>query len=127
MALDKMFDSIEGLRGTACADATLGEPEAFEGKVLIPVAAVSTGFGLGFGRSGVTEQEEDDSSADTGGGAGGSAKARPLAIIEVTAADTVVRPVVDETKIALAGIAMGAWVIFWVGATVRAIFGKRPA
>jgi uncharacterized spore protein YtfJ len=129
MALDRMFSSIEGLRGTASADATFGPPETVEGRVLIPVAAVASGFGLGFGQAPGEQETEDtaESSAGEGGGAGGGAKARPIAVIEVSSEGTAVKPIIDETKVAVAGVAMVAWVIFWIGATVRAVFGRRAS
>jgi uncharacterized spore protein YtfJ len=122
-----MFTSIEELRSTASADATFGEPEQVGDVILIPVSAVRTGFGMGFGQStveGEAEPTEDAASPAEGGGGGGAAKARPIAIIEVSGQQTTVKPVVDETKLGLAGIALGAWLFFWVGATVRAVFGR---
>ncbi|MBN1640646.1 MAG: hypothetical protein JXA09_05365 [Anaerolineae bacterium] len=128
MALDRMFASIENLRGTASAGATFGDPEEVEGRVLIPVASVSTGFGVGFGQSPIpdlAEGQEQETPSNAGGGAGGRAKARPVAVIEVSAEGTTIRPIVDETRVALAGIGMVAWVIFWIGATLRALFGRH--
>jgi hypothetical protein len=46
-------------------------------------------------------------------------------VIEVTAEDTTIKPIVDETKIALAGLVLGAWIVFWVMATVRSVFGRH--
>ena len=136
MSLERMFGLIEGLRETATADAVFGEAQEVQGRILIPVAAVGTGFGLGFGH-GLDEEAarevqdeppvEEDSRADwsgEGGGAGGGSGSRPVAVVEVTAEDTVIRPIVDEGKIALAGIALLAWIAFWLSATVRAVFAE---
>jgi hypothetical protein len=60
-----------------------------------------------------------------GGGGGGKAKSRPVAVIEVTQEGTVLRPIVDETKIALAGILLVGWIVFWLTATVRAVLRSR--
>ena len=38
--------------------------------------------------------------------------------------ETVVKPIVDESKIALAGMAMVAWCVLWLMAALRGIFGK---
>ena len=134
MALEKVFEVVDKLRDTASADAAFGEPREVEGRVLIPVASVFTGLGAGFGR-GTPEDEgeseaqegagEADASEGEGGGAGGGAGSRPVAVIEVTEDETIVRPIVDETKVALAGVALGGWVIFWLLATVRAVFGHK--
>jgi uncharacterized spore protein YtfJ len=135
-----MFDAVEGLRRTATADAAFGQPQEVDGRVIIPVSAVGTGFGLGFGRGtsgpeGEPESEvpwdveeagegEDGESGEGGGGGGGSTS-HPVAVIEVTPEETIVRPIVDETKVAIAGIMLAGWFMFWLFATVRAVFGRR--
>jgi uncharacterized spore protein YtfJ len=127
MSLEGIFSTVEGLRGVASVDAAFGKPQEIEGKVLIPVAVVGTGFGLGFGQgtSGEQAQAEPAPAEGEGGGSLAGAGARPIAVIEVTAEDTTIRPIVDETKIALAGVALGAWSVFWIMATLRSIFGGR--
>ena len=146
MSLDRMFTTVEGLRETAAVNAAFGEPQEVEGRILIPVAEVHRGFGMGFGEgttgegttgegtigegttgegtTGEGEQEGEQPPGSEGGGAGGGAGARPIAVIEVTPAETVVKPIVDETKVALAGIALIGWIAFWVSATLRSIFGQ---
>ncbi len=127
MSLEGVFSTVEGLRSVASVDAAFGKPQEIEGKVLIPVAVVGSGFGLGFGQ-GTTGQQTEKQPAPADGEGGGSlagAGARPIAVIEVTAEDTTIRPIVDETKIALAGVALGAWSVFWVMATLRSIFSGR--
>ena len=128
MSLERMFDVVEGLRKTASAEAAFGEPQVVEGRVLIPVAEVGAGFGLGFGQGmsgeGVADAPQGEESPE-GGGAGGGAKARPVAVIEVTADKTVVTPVMDEGKIALAGILLVGWIAFVTAVTVRAILRPR--
>ena len=125
MALDRMFGMIEGLRGTASANAVWGEPREVDGRVLIPIAVVSTGFGLGFGQDAREKDEAAAEPADEGGGGGGGAKSRPVAVIEVTPQETVIRPIVDEGKVALAGIALVGWIVFCVSVVVRRVFGGR--
>ena len=124
MSLERMFHAVEELRETASANVTLGEPQEIEGRVFIPVAAVGTGFGMGF-EQGVTEDGEVEGEDEAEGGGGGRSGSRPVAVIEVTAEETLVRPILDETKIALAGIALIAWFVFWLTATVRTIFGSE--
>jgi hypothetical protein len=46
-------------------------------------------------------------------------------VIEVTPEATVIRPIVDEGKVLLASVALMAWIVFWLGLTLRAIFGRR--
>ena len=69
----------------------------------------------------VTSTPDEPSSGGGGGGGGGS---RPIAMIEVTPDQTIVHPIVDETKTALAGIALGAWMFLLLFLTLRAIFGS---
>ena len=145
MSLERLFEVVEGLRQTATADAAFGAPQEVEGRVLIPVSSVMTGFGLGFGQgpgSGTMPEQEpeqesevpwdmeqapegEDQEGSEGGGGGGGAGSHPVAMIEVTPETTIVRPIVDETQIAIAGILLAGWFVFWLFATVRAVFGRR--
>ena len=127
MSLERMFDTLEGLRSTASVDAAFGQPQKVQDRTVIPVSAVRVGMGLGFGQ-GVTEEapaEPEAGAEEAQAGAGGGAGARPLAMIEVTPERTIVHPIVDETKVALAGIALGAWMFLLLYLTLRAIFGDQ--
>ena len=124
MSLENMFESIKSLRGTASADAVFGKPQQVEGKVLIPVAAVTEGFGMGFGQDTAKESghEPAPTAQDKQGGAGGRARSRPVALVEVTPEATVIKSVVDETTVALASLALIGWIVFWITATIRSVF-----
>jgi len=128
MSLERMFDTLEGLRSTASVDAAFGKPQETEGRTMIPVSSVQLGMGLGFGQGvveeGYTEHEQTADQSPTGAGGGGGAGARPIAMIEVTADQTIIHPIVDETKVALAGIALGAWIIFLLLVTIRRVFAE---
>lgn len=123
MSLEKMFASIDNLRSIASVDAAFGKPQEIEGKALIPVATVGMGFGLSFGKG--AKAEEEPAGESEGGGGGGGVHSRPVAVIEVTEAETVIRPIEDETKTTLAETALVAWCLFWFFAALRAIFGKH--
>jgi uncharacterized spore protein YtfJ len=127
MSLERMFEVVEDLRDTASVDAAFGKPQEVEGRTFIPVAAVGRGFGMGFGQGTAPEDEETGAEpvGGEGGGTGGGAGARPVAVIEISAEETIVRPIIDESKVALAGIALVGWIAFWLAATVRAVFGHR--
>jgi uncharacterized spore protein YtfJ len=121
VSLERVFAAVDDVRGAASVDAAFGEPQQLEGKVLIPVAATGTGFGIGFqGDLSSTDFEDEEASPQVGGGGRGGA--RPVAVIEVTPEATVVRPIVDETRVFMAAIALVGWVLFWVTATVRSVF-----
>lgn len=125
MSLNKLFDSIEQTRDAAQWKSAFGEPQVIEGKTIIPVAQVSYGFGLGFGRGDGAQEEEDGPSAGgEGGGGGGGASSKPLGVIVVTPDEVYFEQTQDESKIAMAGIAMSAFAIFQITKTLRAIFGR---
>ena len=126
MSLERMFTAIDDLGQVASANAILGEPQTVEDKTLIPVAAVSKGFGLSFEQQAPDlDKEPDESTAEHDDSAGGFGASRPVAVIEVSQDDIVVRPITDETKVGIAGIALFAWIVFWIGATIQSVFGKR--
>ena len=125
MSLEKMFTAIDDLGQVASANAILGEPQTVEGKTLIPVAAVSKGFALSFEQEASQEDESNESAAEHDDNVGGLAASRPVAVLELSDDNIVVRPITDETKVSIAGIALFAWVVFWVGATIRSVFGKK--
>ena len=125
MSLEKMFKTLQDLRSSASVDAAFGKPQEAEGRTLIPVSCVQVGMGMGFGQ-GVTpesiENEQAEEEPPAGGGGGGGGGARPVALIEITDDQTIIHPIVDETKVALAGIALGAWLFFLLFVTIRRIF-----
>jgi len=109
------------------ASAVFGEPTTQNGIVIIPVAQTQFGFGYGggYGRGGKEQIGEDVTADGTGEGAGsgGGAAARstPRGFIRIAADEVKFEPIIDETRIPLAGILMVAWVVFWVMATIRVI------
>jgi uncharacterized spore protein YtfJ len=109
------------------AAAVFGEPTTQNSVVIIPVAQTQFGFGYGggYGRGGKEPMAEDVAAEGTGegGGGGGGAGARstPRGFIRISADEVKFEPIIDETRIPLAGILMAAWVVFWVMATIRVI------
>jgi uncharacterized spore protein YtfJ len=119
-----MFRVVEGLKGAASVDAAFGEPQTVEGKIVVPVAATGRGFGLSFCEP-VADGGVDEAPSEEQDRARGCGRARPVAVIEVTSEETVIRPIVDETKVFVAGIALMGWILFWLAATVRSVFAGR--
>lgn len=108
-----------------------GEPIKEGDATIVPVASVGYGFGYGGGRgcapAGVSGDEQKTPVArgeGEGSGVGGGGVARPHGVIRITADGVRFEPVVDVTRISLAGIAMVGWVVFWITETVRA-FARR--
>ncbi len=125
-------DTLKRLVGESKANADVrlafGESRQVGEKTIIPVASVVWGGGSGFGTAipgRPKESQTTESEGGSGGGQGSGFRVRPLAVVEVTAAETKVRPVVDSTRIALAGILLGGWNVFWITQTLTAIFRKR--
>jgi len=126
MKLEDIFKAIEDMRDKASVNAVYGEPVEVGEKTIIPVADIKYGFGLGYGEGPAKKDEQEEpTGAGEGGGAGGGIAARPVAVLEITDEGVTVKPVIDEGRIALAGIFTGAWFIFWAAKTLKAIFGKR--
>jgi uncharacterized spore protein YtfJ len=57
------------------------------------------------------------------GGGGGGGRARPIGYIKIGPDGAKYEPIVDASRLALAGIVLAAWIAFWVTYTVRAIAG----
>ena len=133
MSLERVFELVQGVRSAATADAAFGPPQEANGRVFIPVASVVTGFGLGFDRATLEPEAESEIPWDVEesvrpedeetveGGGGGGAHSHPVAVIEVTPEETIIRPILDETRVAIAGILLGAWTVFWLLTTIRAV------
>lgn len=126
MSVDKLFDAVQQAREAANWQAAFGEPQVFEDQTLIPVAKVSYGFGFGFGQGQAATDDEASEPVSTGegGGGGGGASARPLGVIVVTPEEVRFEETMDEGRVALAGIALAAWVIWQLAKTLRVIFGR---
>jgi uncharacterized spore protein YtfJ len=127
--LSTVTEPIENMMKRLTVNSVFGEPIKEGDQTVIPVAQVSYGFGFGAGwGSGAAEAEGEGQPANAGegGGHGGGAtgKARPVGALRITADGVHFEPVMDPKVIALAGIAMVAWNVFWIAATVRA-FTKR--
>lgn len=121
MNVDRYMQAFDEASHVASVRQVFGEPQTLGDKTIIPVAAVTYLFGIGFGsgpQSGTPG--EDFTDAGGGGGGGGRSRARPVAVIEVTPDGTRVRPIEDNTRIALAGMGLAAWFLWNLFGIVRA-------
>jgi uncharacterized spore protein YtfJ len=123
VSINKLFEVVDKARDTAQVQAAFGPPQVVGDKTLIPVARAMYGFGLGFGSEGESPEEQAEPAGGGGGGAGGSAK--PLGVIVVTPEDVYFEEVEDSSKIAVAGMAMVAFIVYQVARTVRAISRRK--
>ena len=124
----KVTEPIEQLFEKLRVDAVFGQPIQEGDVTIIPVAEVGVGFGFGSGPSPATEEEGDEADSGKGegvsGGVGGGGKATPRGYIKITSDGVDFVSTLDEGRVALAGIAMSAWAIFWIAKTIRAFARK---
>ena len=119
-AIDTVQSTLERFLDTADVKHVYGEPIQHGDTVVIPTAEVLTGLGFGAGSGFGTGQEGEGSGG--GGGGGGRTFSRPVAVVVVSPEGVRVQEVVDPTKIALAAITAGG---FMVGMLMRLISPKR--
>jgi uncharacterized spore protein YtfJ len=125
--LEEMLNRIGQIHERATVKTVFGEPYQVNGRTIVPVAKISYGFGFGAGRGPKENGEDDSRGGGAGGGGGGRVSVRPVAVLEMSAAETRVRPIVDVTRLAIAGMLLVAWNVFWISYTVRRIAARRPA
>ena len=119
--IEKMVDELG-------VGAVFGEPIKEGSVTVVPVAEVRFAFGYGYGSGrGRGEEAEGHPRAEEGSGGGSGAGGRASAKGYVRISDDEVRfePVLDVTRLALAGIAFAAWSVFWIGRTVSAVGRRR--
>lgn len=144
--IDAMLNRFGQVHERATVKTVFGEPYQLDGRTIVPIARVTYGFGFGGGRGSRGAPAEDEVAATerretggraasakaneadgtdampgfgVGGGGGGRVSVRPVAILEVTGAETKIRPIVDVTRVAIAGMLLVAWNVFWVTYTIR--------
>ena len=129
-SLRRMMDSVrpEGIFGAAIER---------DGVTLIPCAEVWSSFGAGGGSGfgpapanqakqakGAQGEEatsgQPAASGGSGGGGGGGARGRPVAVVVTSEGKTRVLPVVDVTKLMVAGMTTLGFVAFMIGQMVVA-------
>ena len=117
--IGRFFDQFDETRRQASVDGVFGSPIEAAGKTVIPIASAVYGFGMG---AGVDEREE---SSDVGSGGGGGYIVQPLALAVIDEGGVRIQPVVNEGRIALAGILVGAWTVFWLGRVLLRLASRK--
>jgi uncharacterized spore protein YtfJ len=113
-------DTVDEFLASADVNVVYGEPIEHDDTLIIPTAEVLCfmGFGVGSGSGTSGEQNPDKPSqgSGSGGGGGGRILSRPVAVVVASPEGVRVEPVIDLTKLALAGLtALG----FMVGMMFR--------
>jgi uncharacterized spore protein YtfJ len=128
-----MDRTITRLTEVAGPTAVFGAPVERGDTTVIPCCRVSVG--LGFGGGGGTgparaEGDQGETQADTqagqattatgeGIGGGGGSQGRPVAAIILTPGRVQIRPIVDVTRVAFAGMATAVALALLIGRTLR--------
>lgn len=124
--LEMYQDTMEEFLAAADVRVVYGEPIQHEDTMIIPTAEVLCGMGFGVGSGSGTSADEHPENpsqgSGSGGGGGGRILSRPVAVVVASPEGIRVEPVVDITKIALAGLtALG----FMVGMMFRMSSHRR--
>ncbi len=119
--VDPTGQALSQLVATARADAVFGQPVVSGDTTIISCSEIAIGMGMGSGSGPV-----DEKGNPTGGGSGGGggARGRPVAAIVITKEGVRVEPIFDLTKIVLASLTTGGFILLWVG---RLSLMKRSA
>jgi uncharacterized spore protein YtfJ len=110
--VDPTEQALSKLVITASADAVFGEPVVNGDTTVIPCSEVAIGMGMGSGGGPV---DENGNPTGSGSGGGGGARGRPVAAIIITQEGVHVEPIFDITKIVLASLTTGAFILLWIG------------
>jgi len=112
--LEELQQRLREMQGQAGVRVVFGEVMEIEGRKVIPVASVAYGFGLGGGQA-----PKAGGNGATGGGGGGGLRVEPLALVEVVEGKLRVQPIVNVTRLAMLGMLLVAWNVFWITRTIR--------
>jgi uncharacterized spore protein YtfJ len=128
-AIDAVQNTLTQFLDTANVNRVYGAPIRRGDVTIIPTAEVLVGLGFGVGAgSGTSPEQEGDGSgvsggSGAGGGGGGRTLSRPAAVIIISPDGVRVEPVVDTTKVALAAITAGGFML----ATLLGFFSPKKA
>jgi len=110
---------LERIKASARVEVVYGEPRTIGEKTIIPVAVVAYGFGAGAG-AGTGGAGDSAKAGGGGGGGGGAVRVQPVGVLEVTAEETRLVPILDWTRIITTAITfLGFWLV------MRALRGRR--
>jgi uncharacterized spore protein YtfJ len=121
-----MERTINRLTEVAGPTAVFGAPVVRDEMTVIPCCRVSVGLGFGGGggtgspRADDTQAEQAPAQTGEGLGGGGGSQGRPVAAIILTPDRVQIRPIVDVTRIAFAGMATAVALALLIGRALRA-------
>ncbi len=110
----RLFDS---LMAAAQPGAVFSAPVTSTGYTVITASEITAGGGFGFGGA---LGPGNEGTGGSGAGGGGGSNGRPVAVIIISADGVEIKPVLDITKLAIAGItAWGAMAVM-----IQRVFSK---
>lgn len=125
--VSRFFQVFEESRASASVQAVFGPPETRGEVTVIPVAAVRYGVGFGMGAN-TPEGTEGAGAQGLGGGGGAGTRARPVAVIEITPTGIKVHPIIDYSRLIMAGVCALVWLaLLWSGVLKKFIASRTPA
>ena len=111
----QLISSMEKLFSAARANAVFSEPVVSGNYTVITACEVTAGGGFGSGMGFGPPEEQSGEAAQSqkasGGVGGGASSGRPVAAIIVGPDGVSVQPILDVTKVALAGIAFAGSIV----------------
>ena len=127
-SMDMVKDTMDKFLSAASVNAVYGEPIQSGDALIIPTAEVLSGMGFGMGLGVGNNAAKDEqgkpvqnSGGGGGGGGGGRVLSRPVAVVIASPDGVRVEPVVDVTKVALAALTAGGFIL---GMLLRMLRGK---
>jgi uncharacterized spore protein YtfJ len=114
--LDIFQDNMDTFLEIADVSSAFGDPVQSGDNLIIPAAEILAGMGFGVG-AGFGRGDKDDESqgrgsgGGSGGGGGGRVLSRPVAVVIASPEGVRVEPVLDVTKIALAALTAGGFML----------------
>lgn len=122
-----VMDRADRLFATARPEAVFAEPLTADGRTVIGAAEVlvGAGFGSGGGFGPAAEQADGKAPAASvegggiGAGVGGFAQSRPVAVVIIDQSGVRVEPVVDVTKLGIAGLTVMGSMFFFLARMLR--------
>jgi uncharacterized spore protein YtfJ len=125
--LPAMDNILQRLIGAASADVVFGAPVQQDSTTVIPCADISVGMGFGFGGGSGSDGGDASSGGSEGGGGGGGVRSRPVAAIVLASGGARVEPIIDVTRVGLAGLTTLAFIVAWLVRLLRATDQKGPS
>lgn len=125
-SMDMVKTTMEKFLSAASVDAVYGEVIQSGDTQIIPTAEVLSVMGFGMGAGVGNDQVNADQgqpvqTSGGGGGGGGRVFSRPVAVVIASPEGVHVEPVVDVTKVALAALTAGGFIL---GMLLRMLRGQ---